>query len=302
MNRTNRTEYGTGHGKKRGLCACLLALSLALAAGAAAERTVVATFYPIWVLTAAAADGIPDTEVLCMAPQTAGCLHDYSLTAGDAAMIERADALVVCGGGMEAFLDRIRAMRPDLPVIDSSAGIDLLPGWEEGAMNAHVWLAPKLAARQAETIAAGLAALDPDGAGRYAENAAALSRRLSALDAELAETLSGAAGGRIVTFHEAFSYLAAAYGIEVAGVIAHEPGEAPSPRELAETCDLVRRLGIPALFTEPQYPAAAAEIVARETGAEIRSLDPFVSGDGTIEGYERTMRENARIIAEALAP
>ena len=72
-------------------------------------------------------------------------------------------------------------------------------------------------------------------------------------------------------------------------------------REIAETCDLVSTQGIKTLFVEPQYPQKAAETIARETGADIFTLDPVVSGDGTPESYENIMRANALVLTEALA-
>ena len=221
--------------------------------------------------------------------------------------------LVINGGGMEQFMDRIAQVFPQLPIIDSTAGIELLcddghdahddhDGHDDHdhAVNAHVWLDPKLAAVQVQNIGEGLAAADPAHADAYRENAAAYAQRLLALDAELSAMLSPVAGERIITFHEAFPYFANAYGIEIAGVIEHEPGEEPGTREIAQTCDLVTDLGIRALFVEPQYPQKAAETIARETGAGIFTLDPVVSGDGTKESYEMIMRENARVLLEAL--
>ena len=108
-------------------------------------------------------------------------------------------------------------------------------------------------------------------------------------------------GAEIITFHEAFAYFADAYNLHVAGVIANEPGEEPSTRDIADTCDLVTELGIRTLFVEPQYPQKAAETIARETGASIYTLDPCVSGDGTKESYETIMRENAKVLTEALS-
>ena len=233
--------------------------------------------------------------------------------------LEGAGALVINGGGMEQFMDKVIALRADLPVIDASAGIDMLPEDEheidgdhdddhddddhdghDHDVNAHVWLDPKLAAVQVQNIGEGLAAADPAHADAYRENAAAYAQRLLALDAELSAVLAPVAGERIITFHEAFPYFANAYGIEIAGVIEHEPGEEPGTREIAQTCDLVTDLGIRALFVEPQYPQKAAETIARETGAGIFTLDPVVSGDGTKESYETIMRENARVLLEAL--
>ena len=305
---------------KRGMLAALLALLLLVSAGCSAQEqgggmTIVTTFYPMYVFALNVADGVEGVTVQNMADQSVGCLHDYQLQTRDMVALEGAGALVINGGGMEQFMDKVIALRADLPVIDASEGIDMLPAGEYGTggghddddhdghdhdVNAHVWLDPKLAAVQVQNIGEGLAAADPAHADAYRENAAAYAQRLLALDAELSAMLSPVAGERIITFHEAFPYFANAYGIEIAGVIEHEPGEEPGTREIAQTCDLVTDLGIRALFVEPQYPQKAAETIARETGAGIFTLDPVVSGDGTKENYETIMRENARVLLEAL--
>ena len=305
---------------KRGMLAALLVLLLLVSAGCAAQEqgvgmTIVTTFYPMYVFTLNVADGVEGVTVQNMADQSVGCLHDYQLQTRDMVTLEGADALVINGGGMEQFMDKVIALRADLPVIDASEGIDMLPAGEYGTggghddddhdghdhdVNAHDWLDPKLAAVQVQNIGEGLAAADPAHADAYRENAAAYAQRLLALDVELSAMLSPVAGERIITFHEAFPYFANAYGIEIAGVIEHEPGEEPGTREIAQTCDLVTDLGIRALFVEPQYPQKAAETIARETGAGIFTLDPVVSGDGTKESYEMIMRENARVLLEAL--
>ena len=61
-------------------------------------------------------------------------------------------------------------------------------------------------------------------------------------------------------------------------------------------------LAVKALFVEPQYPAKTAETIARETGAKLYTLDPVVTGDGSADSYENMMRENARVLQEALLP
>ena len=230
--------------------------------------------------------------------------------------LEGADALVINGGGMEQFMDKVLTLRADLPVIDASEGIAMFPSDEahdhdahahdehdehDELYNAHVWLDPSRAIKQVQNIADGLAEADPAHAAAYRENAAGYIERLTALDGELKAQLAPFAGADIITFHEAFAYFADAYGLHVAGVIANEPGEEPSTRDIADTCDLVTTLGIRTLFVEPQYPQKAAETIARETGASIYTLDPCVSGDGTKESYETIMRENARVLTEALS-
>lgn len=296
--------------------ALLLALFMAgvcAAEGEPSVRTVVTTFYPVYVFTQNVARGVPGVRVVNMAAQEAGCLHDYQLRTRDMALIEDADALVINGGGMERFLDKVTAARSDLPVIDASEGIALLHDEHEHehahaheengeAYNAHVWLDPALVCAQVGHIAGGLAQIDPENAALYEANAADYARRLELLDEELRARLAPLAGRDIVTFHEAFDYFARAYGLNIAATIETEPGEQPGTRDLAETCDLVLELGLTALFVEPQYPQNAAETIARETGAAIYVLDPVVSGDGGLDSYERAMRQNAQTLWEALNP
>lgn len=299
--------------------ALLLALLLMFTAGCAAregtaeEKLIVTSFYPMYVFTQNVAAGVEGVRVENMAQQSVGCLHDYQLQTRDMAMIEEADVLVINGGGMEQFMDKVTAQRADLPVIDASEGISMLASGEDAhdheeghdhegeVLNAHVWLDPALAAVQVQNIASGLAAADPQNAQAYQANAQAYVERILAMNEEIAAQLAPFAGSEIITFHEAFTYFADAYGLVVAGVIANEPGEEPSTRQIAQTCDLVRELGVKALFVEPQYPQQAAETIARETGAAIYTLDPAVSGDGTPGSYETIMRANAQVLTEALS-
>ena len=297
---------------KKSMLSALLALALAMCSGCAAEedagKTIVTSFYPMYVFTQNVVRYVPGVRVVNMASESAGCLHDYQLQTRDMVTLEGADALVINGGGMEQFMDKVIAQRPELPVINASDGIEMLCGEDDhdghdhdhGVYNAHVWLDPALAMRQVQNIADGLAAVDSENAEAYQRNAAAYKARLQALHAELSAQLAPLAGSAIVTFHEAFTYFADAYGLVVAGVIANDAGEEPSTRQIAATCDLVKQYQVKALFVEPQYPTKSAETIARETGTKVFTLDPVVSGDGSPESYENAMRENARVLTEAL--
>ena len=303
--------------KKRTIWALATALLALLVTGCAAQTdgqtTIVTSFYPMYVLTLNVTDGVDGVTVQNMAEQNVGCLHDYQLQTRDMVALEGADALVINGGGMEQFMDKVLTLRADLPIIDASEGIDMFPSDEDHdhdahghedhdeLYNAHVWLDPNRAIQQVRNIADGLAEADPDHAAAYRQNAERYVAELTALDEELKAQLAPFAGAEIITFHEAFAYFADAYHLHVAGVIANEPGEEPSTRDIADTCDLVTELGIKTLFVEPQYPQKAAETIARETGASIYTLDPCVSGDGTKESYETIMRENAKVLTEALS-
>lgn len=300
---------------KKRICLPAMLLAMALFSGctaANAEKTFVTSFYPMYVFAQNVAYGVPDVKIVNLAGESTGCLHDYQLKTRDMATLEKADALIINGGGMEQFMDKVIAQQPDLTVIDAGSGIEMLCSEDEHEheghdhdhqmRNAHVWLDPALAIRQVENIAGGLAAADSENAQAYLANAQAYISRINALDEEIRAQLAPLAGGEIVTFHEAFDYFANAYGLHVAAVIAGDSGEEPSTRQIARLCDLVGGLAVKALFVEPQYPAKTAETIARETGAKIYTLDPVVTGDGGMDSYETLMRENARVLQEALLP
>lgn len=296
----------------------LLALLLLLAVcGCAAQesRVIVTSFYPMYIFAQNVARDVPGVSVVNMADQSVGCLHDYQLQTRDMVTLESADVLVINGGGMEQFMDKIAATYTSLPIVTASEGVNMLESAHSHGhdndhdhdhddtcvLNAHVWLNPQLACEQVKNIAAGLSAADPLNAAAYEANAAAYCEQLAALDAEIAALLAPYAGEKIIAFHEAFVYFAQAYGLEVAGLIENDDGEEPGTRELAQICDKVKELDVEALFIEAQYPQKAAQTIARETGATVYEIDPVVSGDGALDSYERAMRENARIFAEAFS-
>ncbi len=294
---------------KKLLCLFVLLLTLVPVFGLA--ETVVTSFYPIYLFTLNLTDGLEDVEVRNLAAPGTGCLHDYQLQTGDMKMLNRADVFLVNGAGMESYLSNVFSAFPKLPVVDASAGVELLEadlsgvavGESEELYNAHIWLDAGNAVKMVNNLAAGLMAALPAQAERIAANRDQYVARLNALDTELREGLADVKQRDIVTFHEAFPYFARAYGLNVAAVVNREPGDSLSPAALAELVRVVRDLGVPPLFVEPQYEDLAAQTLARETGAAVYTLDPVVTGpDGEIplSYYEDRMRENLRVLQTAL--
>jgi len=259
---------------------------------------VVTSFYPVYVVALNVTAGIPGVEVSNLASPHVGCLHDYQLTAGDVRRLADADLLLVNGAGMEPFLGKVAQQSPGVRVVGVSEGIALLDD------NPHVWVSLEGARRQTENIAAALAAAAPDRADAFRANASAYSASLSALEEKMRAALAPYAGTPIVTFHQAFPYFARDFDLDLAGEIEREPGAEPSARELADTVKLVRERKVKALFAEPQFPDKSAQVVARETGVRVYSLDPVVTGPSDPAeargAYLRAMEKNLEVLQEAL--
>jgi zinc transport system substrate-binding protein len=264
---------------------------------------VLATCYPVYVHALNVIEGVKGVELTSLTPPSAGCLHDYQLTPSDAARFSRSDLIVANGAGMEPFMDELRVRAPKAKVVTASEGLALIKEAGSGHPNPHVWLSLARAASQVRAIAAGLAESDPSHADAYRANAERYAARLESLRVAYADRLKGTAGQEIVTFHEAFPYLADELGLIVAAVIEREPGSAPSARELAQTIRMIRERKIRAVFVEPQYPADVAHAIARETGVKVLELDPGVTGPADdADSYVNIVKKNLEVLCEALQP
>ena len=262
---------------------------------------IVTSFYPMYVATINITQGVDGVEVHNMTKPQTGCLHDYQLMTEDMKTLENADAFVINGAGMEDFMDKVTEQQKNLKVIDASRGIKLIHD-EEGD-NPHVWLSVTDAIQQVRNIADQLKEADPAHADAYEKNAAAYIEKLTSLKTEMYAALDNVPHKDIVTFHEAFPYFAEEFHLNIIGVVEREPGTEPTPTELQETIEQVKGLSAKVLFTEPQYSPAAAETIARETGAKIYTLDPVVTGEATPaakDAYLDTMRKNMNTLKEAL--
>lgn len=287
-------------------------LALTTLPALASAETVATSFYPIYLLALNLTQGVDGVEVHNLAAPGTGCLHDYQLQTGDMKALAGADVFLVNGAGMESYLAHVYDAFPNLPVVEAAAGITLIGddempvaiGEEESEANAHIWLDAKNAMAMIVNLCEGLSTAMPEKREAFEQNRDAYLERLTALDAELTEGLSNLAHREIITFHEAFPYFAKAYGLKVVAVVNREPGEALSPARLSELVKLVKSLGAPPLFVEPQYEDIAAKTLAAETGAEVYTLDPVVTGpetgEETLTYYEEKMRENMRILQTAL--
>jgi zinc transport system substrate-binding protein len=234
-------------------------------------------------------------------PQT-GCLHDYTLNPEDLKTIENADIFVVNGAGMESFLEDVIKQHQDLKIVEASRGISLIKD-KNGEENAHVWVSVSNYMTYVKNIAEQLAAVNPGNADRYSANAAVYVSKLEALREDMHKSLDKLKNRNIITFHEAYPYFAQEFKLNIVSVIEREPDTGPMPRELGEIIDIVEQSGVKALFAEPQYPYGAADVIARETGAKVYTLDPVVTGDVGIDAFDdyiNKMEQNKKTLQEAL--
>ncbi len=295
------------------LAVVLLGLSGCSTATTENKKIVAVSFYPIYIFTLNLVDGIDEIEIKSIGEQNTGCLHDYTITAGDARLISDAKLLIINGAGMEGFIEDLYSSEKNLRVVDSSDGAKLICSEnhhhhhheETGvemtqlshvSFNSHIWLSVSNAKIQVLNIKNALVKFFPEYEKQINENYEGYIERLTSLEKDMQAAKVFLEGKNTYAFHEAYGYLSYDLGFNIVRTIESGEGGEPSARALAELSREAKADNIKAIFVEPYYNGSAAEIISRETGVEIYVLNPITSGEKTKTAYEDIMRENIKIL------
>ena len=292
-----------------------LAVAMAQSPAPKAEKlNIVTSFLPIQSHTLAIAAEHANVKQL-MAKDTGP--HDFQLTPADVKKLSNADLLIINGAGIEEWLGELikKSGNKSLVVVDTSNGIKLVESPEEieighshshahdhdhgDGANPHIWLDPVIAKKQAANIVAALQKADPANASAYAQNGNVYEAKLSALDSDYRSTLAPLPNKNLVTFHDAFPYLAARYKLNYVGAISEFPEKDPAPKQLAALVDKIRSLKVGVLFAENGYAPGLLKKIAGETGAKVSELDTLEVGQGTPTAYLDRMGANLESLRKA---
>ncbi len=259
---------------------------------------VAAGIAPLAYFTQRIGGGLVDVELLV--PPSANP-HTYQPNPRQMKKLAKASILVLNGLGVEFWASNAveTAQNPNLITVYTSEGLPLIGADKSGSnANPHVWLDPLNAMHQVRLIEKALAKVDPSHANVYRRNAARLIYKLRELDSEIKESLKHLKSRAFVSSHPAWTYFAKRYGLVEAAVIEKSPGQEPSPAEIRQIIDIIRRRGVKVIFVEPRSTFKKAETIAEETGAKLIVLDPLGSPPGY--DYFKTMRKNLTVMSEAM--
>jgi len=297
---------------------------------------ILCSFLPVYVFTLNVVGDTPGVEVDLLLSPDLGCPHDYALRPGDLVRVNRADLIVAHGLDAEPFLDTILSNKGDGRVLTISDDVDALEASHEcdeeprdaagphtessadgehddhdhaghhhhhhGHYNPHVWASPAQAAREVRTLGRKLAAADKERASHYLANAERYASRLESLAERMRAASRNFKNRNIVTFHDAFAYLARDLDLNVVTTLTVEPDAGVSAFQMRELADTIRRQRVAAIFHEPAYSERLARSLADQTGVPSYSLNPFnfAAGRPDADAYEQVMEENLRTLQKAL--
>ena len=239
--------------------------------------------------------------------------HDFQLRPSQMRAVADANLVVWIGPELTPWLDRAMAANSGTSLALLDAAGTVTQSYDPAALEAeeaehadepaeaghdhhgedpHAWMNPQNAIVWTELIADKLSLLDPEHAATYAANATTTKARIAALDAELAAALAPVADKGFVTFHAAYGYFTAHYGLKHAGFLALGDASAPGAAKLKELQDQLRAGEYVCAFPEIQHDPALLTQVMDGTSVKLgAALDPVGSSlDFGPDAYDALMR------------
>ena len=258
-----------------------------------ADISVVASFYPLAYLAERIGG---DAVVVTDLTPPGGHAHDLELSPRQVAAIGKADVVMYLGDSFQPAVDDA-VLQESTNSLDGMEVVDdnlLLPG------DAHIWLDPMIMADLGDALAEQLSEADPGQAELFESNAQELREELEEINLEYEEALAGCKGETLITSHQAFGYMAQAYGLNQVGVTGINPDAEPSPKRIRELEQTMWESGATTLFFEAQTASATEQKLADALGVGTGHLETLESAPFAADDYVGALRANLEALRSGL--
>jgi len=242
--------------------------------------------------------------------------HDYEPRPADVVSVGDAKLVFSSGDGLDDWVEEVVSdSGADATIVDlgAVAPIRLAGEGDEHAeedggeehghgseYDPHWWHDPRNAEAAVRRIERSLAAVHPSHRAEFARNADAYLAQLKALDTGIEGCIDSvpATQRKLVTDHDALSYFANRYGLEVVGTLfpSQTTQAQPSAKDLSELADTIERENVQVIFPESSLSPKVVEAIARQTGAAVGDTlygDTLGPGDSDGATYLEMEEANA---------
>lgn len=236
-----------------------------------------------------------------------GDAHVYEPKPADAALVSKADVVLVNGLHFEGFIDRlveassteaaVVELTKDVTTLDISQeareqghdghneateaehnhdhaeeeGHDAHAGHNHGSIDPHAFQSIANAKVYVKNIADAFCTADAEGCDSYKANAASYTAKLDALDAEVKQSVAAIPADKriVITSHDAFGYFERDYGITFLAPEGISTEAEASAADVAKLIRQVREDNASAIFVENITNQRLIEQISSETGLKI---------------------------------
>lgn len=206
-----------------------------------ADFTISTTFAPIYDLTLRIVKD--KAEVINLAKENE--VHGFEINnMKDAAFTEKADILFALGLNVDSFAKNMNSKN----YVEVNEGVSLIE--KDGVVDPHIWLSLNNAIIMAENILDEVIKQDPENENFYRLNFETLKSEFSQLDKEYKGFFTSLGSEvKIVTSHDAFTYLCKDYGINQVSIRDMADNEASS-QDYEKIISYIKENDIHTIFAE----------------------------------------------------
>lgn len=246
-------------------------------------------------------------------------MHAYHMTSGDVKKIHAAQLVLLNGLGLESS-DMVRAVKQSkIPYAMAADGIKALEanhhhhghdhghdhhGHDHGDLDPHVWQDPVLMKKYASNVANALIKADANNKAYYQQRLQTYSKELDKLDAYAKAKFSAipVVQRKVLTGHDAFSYMAQRYQITFLSPQGVSSEAEPSAKQVAALIRQIREQKIKAVFAENIKDTRMVERIAQETGSKVggKLYSDALSKTGVASSYLGMYRANVDALSRAM--
>lgn len=184
-------------------------------------------------------------------------------------------------GFEEALIDKIREANPDLPIYNTSSGIDPIYGThthEDGithsGVDPHTWGSVKNAKIITKNMYDAVVKLDPQNQSYYKKNYDAYQAHLDSLDNAIAAKLASRKGEPFLVWHPSLSYFARDYGLNQV-VVGNAENKELAVGQLRDAIEEIRRLNARIFFQQKDFDSRQVQAVNTQLGAKTVDISPL---------------------------
>jgi manganese/iron transport system substrate-binding protein len=235
-------------------------------------------------------------------------IHNYQPTPGDILKAQDAQLILWNGLNLERWFEKFFQNLTEVPSVVVSEGVEpmgIAAGPYAGKPNPHAWMSPTNALIYVDNIRDAFVKYDPSNAEVYKANAEAYKKKITETVAPIRARLDVIPVDKrwLVTSEGAFSYLARDFGLREGFLWPINADQQGTPQQVRQVIDLVRKQGVPAIFSESTVSDKPARQVARETGSKyggVLYVDSLSEAGGPVPTYLDLLRVTCDTIAKGL--
>ncbi len=198
--------------------------------------------------------------------------------------IENSEAYFCIGniGFESAIIDKVKANNPNIKILNSSDGVDLMEGTHGHShddedsnheVDPHTWSSVRNAKVIATNMYRAMIDINPQDKEYYTKNYNCFIAELDSLDARISQMLAFKSGAAFLVWHPSLSYFARDYNLRQ--ITIGQEGKESSVNTIKHHIDHAREDSVRVFFFQKEFDTRQAQVVNEQIGAKMVTINPL---------------------------